>query len=200
MRLFRPGLIAGWLYPDSIFRIKTNESLLCLTFDDGPDPDSTPKLLEILAMHNVKALFFCKGSAAEKFPDLIKRINSEGHITGNHGYNHLKGWLTSTEKYMADVERAASLIPSSFFRPPYGSLKLSQYRRLSKKYRIIFWDIMSYDFDKSFGAKNSLKILTGKLRPGSIIVLHDKPGSSVLDFLDEFIETSFGKGYRFVLP
>jgi len=74
MRLFRPCFIAGWLYPDAIFRIRTTEKLLCLTFDDGPDPDSTHQLLDILDKHDIKVLFFCDGRAAEKYPDLIKRM------------------------------------------------------------------------------------------------------------------------------
>jgi peptidoglycan/xylan/chitin deacetylase (PgdA/CDA1 family) len=95
MRLFRPCFIAGWLYPEAIFRIRTTEKLLCLTFDDGPDPGSTPQLLDILDKYNIKSLFFCDGRAAEKYPDLIKRMISRGHIIGNHGYSHLDGWRTS---------------------------------------------------------------------------------------------------------
>ena len=76
MRLFRPGFFAGWLYPEALFRIKTAEKILYLTFDDGPDPDSTPRLLDILEKYNIKALFFCDGRAAEKYPDLINLIRS----------------------------------------------------------------------------------------------------------------------------
>ena len=88
MRLFRPGFLAGCLYPEAIFRIKTTDKILFLTFDDGPDPDSTPRLLDILKKNDIKALFFCNGGAAEKYSYLMDRIRNEGHLTGNHGYNH----------------------------------------------------------------------------------------------------------------
>ena len=146
---------------------------MCLTFDDGPDPDSTPQLLDILDKHDIKALFFCDGRAAEKYPDLINRMISKGHIIGNHGYNHLNGWKTSLKKYIADVVNAAPYTSSGLFRPPYGRLRFNQYRELKEKYKIVFWDIMPYDFDRSFGSGNSLRVLKKKLRRGSIIVLHD---------------------------
>ena len=200
MRLFRPSFIGGCLYPSALFRIKTTEKLLCLTFDDGPDPESSPRLLDILDKYKVKALFFCDGRAAEKYPDLIDLIKSEGHLIGNHGYNHLNGWNTSPGIYVADVENASLLTSSYLFRPPYGRLRLSQYRRLKQKYRIVFWDIMPYDFDISFSSENSIKVLLKKLRPGSVIVLHDQPWSTLIPVLDQFIETAIQRGYRFILP
>ncbi|MBK8883313.1 MAG: polysaccharide deacetylase family protein [Bacteroidales bacterium] len=103
MRLFRPCFFAGWLYPEAIFRIKTDEKLLCLTFDDGPDPDSTPMLLDLLESYNIRGLFFCNGQSAEKYPELIDRIISGGHVAGNHGFSHPDGWRTSTQEYVQDV-------------------------------------------------------------------------------------------------
>lgn len=200
MRLFRPCFFAGCFYPDALFRIKTNEKLLCLTFDDGPDPDSTPELIDILDGHNIKALFFCDGRAAEKYPDLIGQITSKGHIIGNHGYSHLDGWKTSTESYLTDVSLADSHTSSCIFRPPYGRLRSEQYRKLKETYKIVFWDVMPYDFDRGFGSKESMKVIKTKIRQGSIIVLHDTKYSTARSFLDEFIEYSSVKGYRFVLP
>ena len=200
MRLFRPCFIAACLYPDAIFRIKTTEKLLCLSFDDGPDPDSTPYLLDILDKYSIKALFFTDGRAAEKYPALIRRIKSKSHIVGNHGYNHLNGWITASEKYVADVSKAAPFASSDLFRPPFGRLKFSQYRILKERYKIVFWDVMPYDFDKSFGSNNSLQILKNKIRPGSIIVLHDTPYSSANRIIEEFITFSLNEGYRFELP
>ena len=197
MRLFRPGFFAACLYPEAIFRIKTTEKLLCLTFDDGPNPDSTPQILNILDLCKIKALFFCDGRAAEKYPDLINQITSKGHIIGNHGYNHLNGWKTSTENYIADIEKAAAITSAGLFRPPYGRLRFMEYRKLKKKYKIVFWDLMPYDFDASFGSENSLKILKSKLRPGSVIVLHDNPNSAAIKILKEFLAFAVGEGYRF---
>ncbi len=197
MRLFRPWLLSRCLYPQAIFRIKTEEGILCLTFDDGPDPGSTPAVLKILDEHNVKALFFCTGQAAEKFPDLIAEIGNQGHIIGNHGYSHLDGFKTSVRKYCEDSENAARITSYRYFRPPYGHLRLTQYLKISKTCKIIFWDIMAYDFDKSFGAERSLRLLNRRIRPGAIIVLHDTPDSTCKYFLEEFIESSVYKGYRF---
>lgn len=200
MRLFRPGFFSDWIYPEALFRVKTPENVLCLTFDDGPDPASTPILLEILDRYNVKALFFCNGEAAENHPDIIDAIISGGHMIGNHGYEHLDGWATSLRCYLKNAALAAPFTSERFFRPPYGHLWLNQYKNLKSSYKIIFWDIMPFDFDKSFGGKNSLKILKKKIRPGSVIALHDSPDSSAISILDEFIEFSLDAGYRFILP
>ena len=200
MRLFRPCLIAGRLYSKAIFRIKTDEKLLCLTFDDGPDPGSTPKLLGILEKHNVKGVFFCDGKAAEKYPEMIELIISKGHIIGNHGYAHPDGWRTSTGKYLDDAEKAAGLTSPVLFRPPFGRMKIDQYRILKEKYKILLWDVMPYDFDENFGSESSLQILKTKIRPGSIIVMHDKPSSYANTIISEFINFAFSIGYRFVIP
>jgi len=200
MRLFRPCIFSGWLYPEALFRIKSTEKMLCLTFDDGPDPASTPGLLDILDHYQVKAVFFCSGQAAEKFPSLVEKIKEKGHIAGNHGFSHIDGWKTNTEDYCENADHASRFLPGSFFRPPYGRITISQYRKLKKKYRIIFWDLMAYDFDAGFGAAGSLSVLKRKIRRGSVIVLHDKPQSTANSILPEFLDSAISRGYRFVLP
>ncbi len=200
MRLFRPGFVAGCLYPEALFRIKTDTKLLYLTFDDGPDPYSTPQLLGILGRYNVKALFFCSGQAAEQHPGLIDLINSGGHLTGNHGYLHFDGWSTPSARYLDDVEKAATLTSAVLFRPPFGHMRFRQYRTLKDRYRIVLWDIMPYDFDKNFGISRSLNILKRKIRPGSIIVLHDNPASCAVSILPRFIDYAVSCGYRFEIP
>jgi len=200
MRLFRPCFLAGWLFPEAIFRIKTSDNILCLTFDDGPDPESTPQLLEILDKHQVRAIFFCSGEAAEKYPHLADMIKSKGHLKGNHTYSHLNGCLTSAARYCGDVNRAADFTSCRLFRPPYGCMRLSQYRIIKRDYRIVMWDVMPYDFDARFGSQRSLAILKEKIRPGSIIVLHDTATGSACDFLDDFIHFAKELKYRFCLP
>jgi peptidoglycan/xylan/chitin deacetylase (PgdA/CDA1 family) len=199
MRLFRPCFIAGWLYPEAIFRIETTEKKLYLTFDDGPDPLSTLSLLDLLDKHSVKAVFFCCGKEAEKYPGLIDEIKTRGHLIGNHGYNHLNGWRTTLKRYISDIYDAAQSTSSSLFRPPYGRLRSDQYRNLSRIYKIVLWDIMPYDFDASFGKEKSLQILKSKIRSGSIIVLHDTSHSVANKIIDEFITFSHEEGYRFEL-
>ena len=197
MRLFRPWLLFRLLYPGALFRIKTRKKILCLTFDDGPDPISTPAILEILDKYYVRAFFFCSGEAAEKYPQLVGEIRNRGHIIGNHGCNHSDGWNTPAEKYCNGVKSAAVFTSDRYFRPPYGHLRLKQFRNLRRTYKIIFWDIMPYDFDPEVGAEGSLRLLEKKIKPGSVIVLHDSPVSSCRDFLEDFIESSINKGFSF---
>jgi peptidoglycan-N-acetylglucosamine deacetylase len=200
MRLFRPGFLTIRFFPEALFRVKTGEKVLFLTFDDGPDNNSTLPILEILAKHSVRAVFFCSGKAAEENHDLINKIKSDGHIVGNHGYNHLNGLFTSKQNYLSDIKKAAGFTSDNLLRPPYGRLRISQYRELKELYRIIMWDIMPYDFERKFGGRRSLSILKKLIRPGAIIVLHDSPQSTAPEFLDTFIEFAFVKGYRFEIP
>ena len=197
MRIFRTGFIAGWLYPEAIFRIKTDEKVLYLTFDDGPDPDSTPELINLLYNYKIRAIFFVDGRAAERYPELVVQLLSGGHIVGNHGYSHDDGWKTSVEKYIEDVSKTDGFTNSRFFRPPFGRMKIGQYRKLKEKYKIVLWDIMPYDFDKKFGKEKSLQVLKKKIRPGSIIVLHDTPSSTANSIIGEFVAYATECGYRF---
>ena len=198
MRLFRPFFILRLMYPEAIFRVKTTDKELCLTFDDGPHKDTTPHIIEILEASNVKAAFFCSGRKAKKFPELVNLIVSKGHIIGNHGYNHLSGWKTNVSVYIENAERAEEFTSTGLFRPPYGRIRPAQYRALIKKYRIVFWDLMPYDFDEKMDGKRVLNILKKKIRPGSVIVLHDMTSSSCLSFLAEFIKYAEDIGYKFV--
>jgi peptidoglycan/xylan/chitin deacetylase (PgdA/CDA1 family) len=200
MRLFRLPSIAGFLYPGALFRIKTTEKVLYLTFDDGPDPLSTPGLLGILKKHEIKSLFFCTGKWAECYPDLVANIKSDGHLIGNHGYNHMNGWNYPAAEYVSDIDAAARFTSDKLFRPPFGRIKKSQYNELQKRYKIFFWDLMSFDYDDSFGKENSLRILKKKIRAGSVIVFHDRSNTCANEIMEEFIEFAKSKGYRFELP
>jgi peptidoglycan-N-acetylglucosamine deacetylase len=197
MRLFRPFPFLKLVYPDAVYRISTAKKL-CLTFDDGPHPDTTPEILRILESHRLKAVFFCNGRNAEKFPGLVELIVSKGHVIGNHGYDHLSGWKTNVSDYIENARRADKSTSSLLFRPPYGRIRLSQYNRLKKKYKIVLWDLMPYDFDEEIDGKRAFNILREKIRPGSIIVLHDNATSSCLSFLAEFIKYTEKNGYEFI--
>jgi peptidoglycan/xylan/chitin deacetylase (PgdA/CDA1 family) len=199
MRLFRPVFLAHCLYPDAIFRIRTTEKVLYLTFDDGPDPVSTPQLLSILKAHDIKAMFFCTGKRAEEYSDLMNDIRAGGHMIGNHGYNHYDGWRTNSVKYINDVIRAADFTSGKIFRPPFGRMSIKQKKGLPKSFKLIFWDIMAYDFEATFGVDRCLKVLKNKIRPGSIIVLHDTVTSCANKIIEEFITDSVEEGYKFEL-
>ena len=158
------GLI--WNFPGS-----ANE--IFLTFDDGPVPEVTPFVLSILKEYNAKATFFCVGKNVEKYPDIYDKIIMEGHSVGNHTYNHINGWETNTEEYLMDVERAREIIDSDLFRPPYGKIKKNQAKALKDYYKIIMWDVLSYDFDSSVSEEKCLGNVTAKAKEGSIVVFHD---------------------------
>lgn len=200
MRFFRPSLLAKLFYPDAVFRIRTSEKILYLTFDDGPNPGSTPLILEILEQKNAKAIFFCSGKAAEAYPALVETIRKQEHMVGNHCYDHLNGWRTSTDRYCNEVDRASDFTSDKIFRPPYGRMKRRQYNLLRRKYRIFMWDLMSYDYDRNFGVQRTLNAVKRKIRPGSVIVFHDKPSSSSLLMLRDFLEFSAARDYRFDTP
>ena len=146
----------------------------------------------------MKVVFFCTGQLAERHPDLISLIKSKGHAIGNHGYHHLDGWKTSSRVYLRNFSIGEDFTSKLLLRPPYGRIRYKQYRELSESHRIVFWDLMPYDFDKKMTGAKVLDILKKKIRPGSIIVLHDTVCSSVLSFLDEFIEYALTNGYGFV--
>jgi peptidoglycan/xylan/chitin deacetylase (PgdA/CDA1 family) len=191
---------AAVIYPDAIYRIAGSGRRLGLTFDDGPDPGSTPRILDVLGSHNVKATFFCTGMKVKEQPGLFARIAASGHATGNHGFSHLNGLKTPVREYCSDVLRGRDITCSNLFRPPYGRIRIRQYRILERSMRIVFWDLMPYDFDSRLSPDASLRTLMQRLRPGSIIVLHDTPSSSALHYLDRFITEALRQGYTFSLP
>lgn len=143
-----------------------------LTFDDGPHPVSTPQVLEILEHYGISATFFCVGKQVAQYPHLFQQITQGGHVTGNHSFTHLNGWKTNTAPYINDVHKAAQYIPSPLFRPPYGRIKPSQINALSEHYKIIMYDVMSYDYDKNVPTQQVIKNISQAVN-GSIIVLHD---------------------------
>ena len=169
----RPPYLIRRYYSRFTWSIPNEERKVYLTFDDGPIPEVTEFVLDILAEHNVKATFFCIGKNVSTNPDIYKRILDNGHRTGNHTHFHKNGWLTSADDYANDVNQAASLITSDLFRPPYGRIKKSQADSLTQHYKIIMWDVLSYDFLESLTPEQCLKNVTTNTRPGSVIVFHD---------------------------
>lgn len=188
---------AGIIYPEAVYRIKGMGKRLYLTFDDGPDPVSTPPILKILKARDVHATFFCTGSKVLASPSLFAGIAADGHTIGNHGFSHLNGLTTSVRSYCSDIFRGRDITCSNLFRPPYGRLRVRQYRILERTMRIVFWDLMPYDFDRKLSPDYSYKILSQKVRSGSVIVLHDTGSSSALIYLDRFIQKALEVGYSF---
>jgi peptidoglycan-N-acetylglucosamine deacetylase len=197
IRFFRLPRLMRMLYPEALFRVEGGGREVFLTFDDGPDAAVTPIVLDVLRRHGVKATFFCTGSAVETNPALYRTILEDGHSVGNHGYSHIKGWLTAVSGYTDNAFKAERLIESRLYRPPFGSIRPKQYSELRKHFIIVFWDLILYDFDASFGRDRILKTLRRKIRPGSIVVLHDTSKSSVATLLEEAIVYLRSEGYTF---
>ena len=137
--LVRPPKILRSLYKDSIWRMDKTQQAIYLTFDDGPIPELTPWVLDVLKQYQVKATFFCVGENIIKNPEIFNRIIAEGHQVGNHTYNHLKGWQTKTRDYLANVEQCQVLTKTDLFRPPYGRMSPSQCKTIQSKFKIILF-------------------------------------------------------------
>ncbi len=162
-----------------------------LTFDDGPVPGVTDKVLDMLAASEVKATFFCIGHNVQKHPELYRRILDEGHAVGNHTFHHLNGWRSNDETYLEDVEKCADLVSSRLFRPPYGRIGYRQMQLLKQQYRIIMWDVLSGDFDELLTADDCANNVLSGMRGGSIIVWHDseKAAPRMLPALERVLHT-----------
>lgn len=168
-----------------------------LTFDDGPIPEVTPKVLDILDRYGIKATFFMVGENIDKHPEVFEQVVKAGHSVGNHTYNHLKGWKTDYQTYMANV----AMFPNEtrLFRPPYGKATFRQRRALHKMgYHLIYWDILTKDYDGRVTPEQMLRKIKKNVRPGSIINFHDslKSNERMLAVLPQAIEWLQKEGYE----
>ena len=170
-----------------------------ITFDDGPTLDGTEHILEILDRYSVKATFFCCGKNADEHPDLLKKISDAGHVVGYHSYSHLDILKTKSSEWLADVERKSAVSGLMLFRPPYGRILFRHYRKLKSKYKFVFWDVMSYDYDPKRSPETIMDMLRKSVREGSVVVFHDNAKSmkNTLAVLPQFIEMMREKGYSF---
>ena len=200
MRVAKSPSVLNKLFPSYVWKIKTDEKVLYLTFDDGPTPEITSQVLEILAAYNAKATFFCIGKNVQENPVLFKRIGDEGHAIGNHTFNHIKGWKSDDSDYLKDIHQAHQLIDSRLFRPPYGRIKPQQAKQLQLQgYKIIMWDVLSYDWDRSLSKEKVLENSIKNSQSGSIIVFHDsiKAAKNMLYALPKTLSYFSEKGFRF---
>ncbi len=196
------------MFPNYVWSIKTVQKELFLTFDDGPTPGVTDWVLDTLKPFNAKATFFCVGDNVKKYPDLFKCIIQEGHAIGNHTNNHLKGWDTTTELYLNNIDEAEQtmqrLIPDlnseKLFRPPYGKLKPKQGEAIKNLgYKIVMWDVLSIDWDKTILQETCLNNVIHNAKEGSIIVFHDsvKAEKNLKYALPKALDHFTKKGFTF---
>ena len=173
MFIEQPAKWLRWIYPRATWRMNKHEHAVYLTFDDGPIPQATPFVLDVLKEHNIKATFFMVGDNVRKHPLIYERVKAEGHQIGNHTFNHISGFKHSIKTYSDNAEPANTYLHSHLFRPPHGWMRLTQYARLRKKYRIVMWDLVTRDYSKWMTAEDVLNNVKRYTRNGSIITFHD---------------------------
>ena len=174
-----PRLLQG-LYPDILWRVPTRRRAAYLTFDDGPTPHLTGRLLDLLAQHGAKATFFLIGSQAERDPGLVQAMVEGGHTIGNHTYTHPDAWRTPHEHVLSELSRTSALLEDQtqtsvrWMRPPYGRFTQSMRSwALVRRQRLTMWDLMPGDYLPGSTAHKVEQRILSSIRPGSIIVLHD---------------------------
>jgi peptidoglycan/xylan/chitin deacetylase (PgdA/CDA1 family) len=191
------------LFGDYVARVDTNDRVVALTFDDGPDPFHTPRVLDVLDQHHVKATFFMMGRQVERYPDVARDVLRRGHEIGNHSYSHPKLILMSPSRVRDEIERTDTLLRGIgvtgeiHFRPPHASkfivlpCVLVQMRKLS-----VLGDVDPKEWKQRPAAVMTESILR-QVRPGSIIGLHDPMGAETLRTLQNILPALAAEGYRF---
>ncbi len=205
----RGPCVARHVFRDLMWRIQANGSpVLYLTFDDGPTPHLTPRLLQSLSRHDALATFFLLGKHVIRDPDAVERIEAAGHGIGLHGFDHLDGWKTDRHTVMDDLERGFDLIssltsgPVRYFRPPFGRFRKSTLEWARRKgLRVVMWDVMPGDFLSTTTHHLVVSRVCRTVRSGSIVVLHDSWNPNVIRNTDpaltEMLTRLAGDGWRF---
>jgi peptidoglycan/xylan/chitin deacetylase (PgdA/CDA1 family) len=151
---------------------------IALTFDDGPDPYYTPRLLDLLKKHQVKATFFVVGHKAKQYPDIVRRMHEEGHEIGMHNYRHISNWLIFPPFLEKGLRKSADIIEQIigkrpiYYRPPWGHFNLFT-PLVQKKYITVLWTYILGDWNAKLGKMELFRRLQRSMKGGAIIVLHD---------------------------
>lgn len=201
MWIEQPPILYRMLCPEGIWRIANRKmpKTVYLTFDDGPIPEVTPWVLDLLDKYGIKATFFCVGENVAKYPDLLADLRKRGHSVGNHTYNHLQGLKCKAHQYVKNVLKADAVIDSPLFRPPHGLMTYKQSKILKKHFNIIMYDLVTRDYSKKLNGEQVFENVKRYTRPGSIIVFHDslKSEHNLRYALPKSIEWLINNGYRF---
>lgn len=200
MFIEQPPLAYRLLFPEAIWRIKhKNRRVVYLTFDDGPVPEVTPWVLDLLDRYNIKATFFLVGDNVRRSPALFEEIKRRGHSWGNHTMHHLQGMKVTSRRYMRDLTEADMLIDSSLFRPPHGLLRWKQANGIKTHYNIVMYDLVTRDYSRKLNGEQVLENVKRFTRNGSIIVFHDslKAEKNMRYALPRAIKWLIAQGYEF---
>lgn len=167
------------IFSDFAWRIPEEKPVIYLTFDDGPHPEITEWVLDLLEEYDAKATFFLIGKNVIAYPETGKKIIERNHQIGNHTFSHKNGWTTSLKAYMEEVQKGQQAISEylgihpKWFRPPYGKLQFSQWRKTRKTHKIAMMDILCGDFDTTREASFCTENVLNNYQNGSIVVFHD---------------------------
>lgn len=196
------------LYRGVVWRGDTSHKCVYLTFDDGPKPEVTGPLLDILDRYKVKATFFWVGENVWRYPAMAREVVRRGHVVGNHTFNHLPGMKNRRMLYCDNVYLSEDMMQHTLgpewhslhlFRPPYGRMRQRQKRILKKDFTIVLWDLITHDYNPKYTCEQILAITKRYVRNGSVIVFHDslKAKKNVLSAAPMVIEYLQKEGYEF---
>ncbi len=188
-----------------IFKGINAEKQIALTFDDGPDPEKTPRLLQILKEKGVKATFFLLGSEVEKYPEVARAILQDGHVVGNHTYSHQDFDGISNQEALAEIQKGFDILRRvlnqdqiKLLRSPKGDLRWRLLPALIKqKICLVFWSVDPKDFEVKDAEIIRKRLLEHHYQGGEIILLHDTVEATI-DMIDSLIDTLQKKGLQFV--
>lgn len=195
----RPPALFRRLLPGALYRGNPVERKVYLTFDDGPIPEVTPWVLDVLDRYGAKATFFMVGDNVRKYPEIYRKVLNRGHSVGNHTMHHLNGLRELSQIYIDDVAEASAYVDSGLFRPPHGWLKRRQAREIAKGKRIVMYDLVTRDYSRHLTAADVARNVRELTRNGSIIVFHDslKSWERLERALPESLEWLKQQGYEF---
>ena len=200
MIIEQPARFLRWIYPHAVWRMDPSVKAIYLTFDDGPIPEATPFVLQVLEHYGIKASFFMVGDNVRKHPEVFRQVTAAGHRIGNHTFNHIGGFRWLSWKYLENTQKANELLKTDLFRPPHGWMRPLQYRAIRRQgYRIILWDLVTRDYSHRLTAEEVLENVKRYTRNGSIITFHDSLRSieklrKILPMASEWL---LAQGYEF---
>ena len=185
--------------PPLPYRMYKKEKVVYLTFDDGPIPEVTPWVLDLLDKHGIKATFFCVGENILRNPELFEEIKRRGHSVGNHTMSHMQSSMVTTRTYLRNVKEAQELIGTTLFRPPHGIMRWGTAKLLKDHFNIIMYDLVTRDYNKKLTGEQVFHNVKKYARKGSIIVFHDslKAEANMKYALPKAIEWLKENGYGF---
>lgn len=203
MLIERPPICFRLTVPGGLFRRHepNHQHAVYLTFDDGPIPEVTPWVLNVLDRYGIKATFFMVGDNVRKHPDVYEEVVRRGHRIGNHTMHHVSGFRLTRRSYLRDVAEARQYIDSDLFRPPHGWLRPRQTWALHEQFRVVMFDLVTRDYSKWMRAQDVVRNVKLFARDGSIIVFHDslKSWPRLQEALPKALEWLIAQGYEFRL-